>query len=244
MNFEKSTYTIFKNRKISFEKKNLDDYKYVKANEDINEYELLLVEHVITKDDLYKLASHVKFDDDLLKNLYPRNETDILINKNDNDINKIIFEKVQKNAFGKDNIYTLGKDISLFNHSTNPNCIVSYNDILMDDLEYKKERINYVYSIKKIKKEEELFIYYGKNYFGDKEEIIINYIDSNYLVKNIIEKYIEKQIFKKIMLNHICAYYGIYFNNNNIMLTPRAKETIKEDYMIWIFKKALSLGIK
>jgi hypothetical protein len=239
---EKSTYTIFKNRKISFEKRE-NDYRYVKANEDINEHELLLVEHVITKDDLYKLGSHVKFDDDLLKNLYPRNETDILIDKNDNNITEIVFEKVQKNAFGKDNIYTLGKDISLFNHSINPNCIVSYNDILIPDLEYEIERINYVYSIKKIKKEEELFIYYGKNYFGDKEEIIINYIDSNYLVKNIIKKYTEKQIFKKIMLNHICAYYGIYFNNNRIVLTPRVKETIKENYVIWIFKKALSMGL-
>jgi len=232
MNFEKSTYTIFKNRKISFEKKDLDDYRFVKANEDIDKYELLLVEHVITKDNMYKLASHIKFDDDLLINLYPRNKTDD------------ICEKVQKNAFDRgDNIYFLGKDISLFNHSTNPNCIVSYYNILIPDLEFK-ETIIYVYSYKKIIKEEELFIYYGKNYFGDKEEHIINYIDSGYLAKNIINKYIEKEIYKKIMFNHVCAYYGIYFNNNNIVITPRAKETIKEDYNIWILKKKLSMGIK
>ena len=52
-----STYTIFKNRKISFEVKE-DDYRFVKATEDINEDELLLVEHVITSDNEIIMKSY------------------------------------------------------------------------------------------------------------------------------------------------------------------------------------------
>jgi len=246
MSYNKTTYTIFKNRKISFEVKE-NDYKYVKANNNINEYELLLIEHTITTSSLEKLASFIKFDDDLLKNLYPRKDIDILLEKNnDKEIDKICFEKVQKNAFNNNNgTYTIGKDISSFNHSINFNCACVEYYIKHQDLEYTNESINYIYSLKKINFNDELLINYGNKYFNEPEEKIkFNYINSSYLVSNIIKKYIEKEIYKKIAFNHICGYYGIYYNNDNIVITPRSFKTTKGNPYLFIFNKALSMNLK
>lgn len=240
MERSKSTYTIFKNRKISFEVK--DDYRFVKANEDINEDELLLVEHLITTDNETIIKSHIKFDNDLLKNLYPRNDNDILIDKNEDDILiKICSQKLQKNCFGSNGIIALGKDISNFNHSITPNTRYSFVEILDDMIEVKMEII-YVYSTEKIEKNKEVFINYGKGYFNDSIQPIYHTKAKRYLVKSIIDNYIKKPIFRNIVFNHICSYYGIYYCNDDIVITPRCLKTLKtNDYREWIINKGLSV---
>jgi hypothetical protein len=242
MSFSKSTSTntIFKNRKISFEVKD-NDYRFVKANEDINEDELLLIEHVITSDNETILKTHIKYDNNLLKNLYPRNEDDIIINEDD-VLNKICCEKLQKNCFGGNDIILLGKDISNFNHSITPNARYCFIEIINDMIEVKIT-ILYVYSIEKIKKNIEVFINYGKAYFNDTIEPVYDKNEKVHLVKSIIEKYVKKDIFFNIVFNHICSYYGIYYNDNNdIIITPRFLKTFKNlDCYDFINNKVLSV---
>lgn len=235
-----STNTIFKNRKISFEIKD-NDYRFVKVNEDINEDELLLVEHVITSDNEIILKTNIKYDNNLLKNLYPRNYNDIIVN-DDDVLNKICCEKLQKNCFGWNDIMLLGKDISNFNHSITPNARHCHVKLCYDMIEVEI-CILYVYSIEMIKKNTEVFINYGKAYFNDTIEVVYDKNEKFHLVKNIIEKYVKKDIFKNIVYNHICSYYGIYYNNNNdIIITPRFLKTFKNvDCYDFIINKVLSV---
>jgi hypothetical protein len=242
MSFSKSTSTntIFKNRKILFEVKD-NNYKYVKANEDINEDELLLVEHVITSNNETILKTHIKYDNNLLKNLYPRNDNDIIIDEDD-VLNKICCEKLQKNAFGDNDVILLGKDISNFNHSITPNTRYCFIKICNDMIEVEI-RILYLYSIENIKKNTEVFINYGKKYFNDVIEPVYDKDRKVHLVKSIIEKYVKKDIFKNIVFIHICSFYGIYYNNNNdIIITPRFLKTFQNiDCYDFINNKALSV---
>ena len=136
----------------------------------------------------------------------------------------------------------LGKDISNFNHSITPNARYSFIEII-DDMIEVKITILYVYSIEKTKKNKEVFINYGKAYFNDTIEPVYDKNEKVHLVKSIIEKYVKKDIFFNIVFNHICSYYGIYYNDNNdIIITPRFLKTFKNvDCYDFINNKVLSV---
>jgi hypothetical protein len=213
------TNTIFKSNKISFETRD-DDYRYVKATTDIEEDELLLIEHCYYTKDLNFIPNVVKHNPELFNNLYPRTidwNEDML--KTD-EIDDLCTMKCQKNSFGCDGHYAIGLNISRFNHLITPNSSTSY--MLIDtDIEVPI-LVLYIYSNKYINKDEEVTISYGKNYFGEeKEEIYLSSkLNKNYVVR-IINQYIKNEIFKIIIINHICIFYGLYLVNDMICPSKR-----------------------
>jgi len=224
------TNTIYKSKKISFETKN-DDYRYVNTLEEIRQGELILIEHCYSTNKNERLAHVIQNSPKLFNNLYPRkiNWDESMIQNITDDVSKLCCEKTQKNAFGINEMFTIGLDISKFNHSITPNATVKYNDFkIRKDISCF---IIYIYSHDTIKINEEITISYGNAYFGDniKNEPAEFKLDGNY-IKKIVEQYLKKDICKNIIFNHICISYGIYFINDMICPTKRFFEYFTNNF--------------
>ena len=243
------TNTIYKSNKISFEVRNdstkingvihnMEDYRYVKAIKPIKEGDILLIEHCCVTKELCDLVSVVKCCPELFNNLYPRTRlwTESVLTELSDDLIDLLREKVQKNCFGGYNTlneygYTIGNDISRFNHSINFNAVYRYVDVTL------KLPINiqifYVVASKDVVINEEITIFYGNKYFGDKlpNDIQFN-ISKKYgnYIETIIDQYIDKPIFETVILNHMCIYYGLLFNDEMLCPCERFMEYYTKEF--------------
>ena len=95
--------------------------------------------------------------------------------------------------FGKEDNYSICLEISIFNHSTSPNAYVK--NITCDIGFEVPIVIVYIKSNRLIKKDEEITIWYGNKYFGEKEEEI-----------KLNEKPID-ELLEKIVKEYICKYH-------------------------------------
>ena len=218
------TNTIFKSSKILFETKN-DDYRYVKTKSEIKKGELILIEHCYCHNNIEQLRNVILNSPDLFNNLYPRKTiwNENMIQKLTDEVSEMCCEKAQKNAFGIDEKYMIGLDISRFNHSITPNASVKYLDINIE------QEVNccllYVYAHNTINTNDDINISYGNAYFGENVEQIDSLfkLENNYINK-IAQQYITKEICKNIVFNHICIFYGLYLIDDIICPTKRFSE--------------------
>lgn len=209
------TNIIFKNRKICFDTSNNDNHK-VLTLEHIKAGEILLIEHLASNENEYKIINYVKYNKHLFDNLYPRqklyNYDDRITNKE--EVEKLAVEKVQKNVFSiktnnEKQYYGIGVYVSKFNHNQNSNTCINISNI------GEQKQLTYVAIIANndIQKGDEITINYGKGYFNETEgsEMPQLYYISN-IIKNILCKYMNKQIFDEIYNNLAladckCVYY-------------------------------------
>lgn len=123
--------------KINYEK---DCYSII-ATDDLKVGELILLEIVIWSPKLKHIIAAVMYDQDLSKELYPRDTDDP-------------GKKVNTNVFRFDENYVLGKVFSKFNHSCVPNCHMDAADFV------NNERVYGMWTHRTVKKGEELTIDY------------------------------------------------------------------------------------
>jgi hypothetical protein len=224
------TNTIFKSKKISFET-NDDDYRFVKTLKNIKKGELLLIEHCYNTDKFEIIPKAIQNSPELFNNLYPRKMSwnESFVTNPTSEISDICIEKAEKNSFGGNGHFSVGLDISKFNHSNKPNSRVEYCGARVIDEEVYC-RVLYVYSTRDINIDEEITIWYSngyiQTYFG--ENIDQEYEHSFELEKVYIEKiltqYLSKEISRTILFNHLCIYYGLYLTNDMICHTKRFLE--------------------
>lgn len=225
------TNTIFKSNKISFET-NDDDYRFVKSTQKIKRGDLLLIEHCYSTDDSGMISNVILKSPELFDNLYPRKMSwnENFIQTTTDELLELCNEKAQKNSFGRNGVYSIGLDISRFNHSNTPNSSVQYLylNTAVKDTDVCC-RVLYVYAHCDINTDEEITIWYSKGYINEYfNENVQEYIPSfkletNY-IQNVYFQYIKKDICKNIMFNHICIYYGLYLINDILSPTPRFLE--------------------
>lgn len=145
-----------------------------------------------------------------------------MITNNSQDLLDLCSQKTQKNSFKghREDDYTIGLDISRFNHSPTPNVTAKSMDFIIDrDINCS---IMYVYANDNINIGEELNIWYGNAYFGEKTTEIEDdiEIDEGY-IQRIVVQYYYKEISRKVIFAQVCANYGIYLFNDAICQTPR-----------------------
>lgn len=240
------TNTIFKSKKISFEIKN--NYKFVKSTQDIKKGEILLIEHTFTSEDDNIIKNAILNSPELFNNLYPRKMcwSENFLEEVTPEVEDLCYEKTQKNVFHNNGLFSIGLDISSFNHLITPNACVKYSNFMVEKGTYCI--LLYVYCVRDIMYDEEITIFYSNGYaesLGDQitEDTNSFKLQDNY-IKNIHLQYIKKDICKNIIFNHICIiHYGIYFINNTIHLTKRfleyfttnvKKECNTENIICWI----------
>jgi hypothetical protein len=226
-----------------------DDYRYVEANKNIKKGELLLIEHCYLSKRVESLPNIILYSPELFDNLFPRNEKwkeELLIEKGQTkDIINLINEKAQKNSFmvAKDK-YSVGLNISNFNHSTSPNAYVKSNTYIID--ENVSLFIMYIISDKEINVDEEITISYGNGYFGDNMHIndyTTITIEADILVQKIMKQYIHKKICINMIVKHISMFYGLYIYHDLVCPTTRFitkfKELTHENIDKWLYEKEL-----
>jgi hypothetical protein len=218
----KITNTIFKSNKILFETKD-DDYRYVKSTSNIKQGEILLIEHCYCNEDFDIIPDVIRTSPELFDNLYPRTMpwTESFMDEPTSELAELCREKAQKNSFGDKGMFSIGLDISRFNHSNTPTASVNYLSNGRKDVEVKCY-LQYVYAHCDINIDEEITIWYGKKYFGENIEYIepTFKIEKNY-INTIASQYVKKDICSNIMGNHMCIYYGLYLVNDMICPTNR-----------------------
>lgn len=240
------THTIYKSRKIEYIWDN--DYRKVIAVEDIYAGDMLLIEHGlyddITKDDNI-LISNILYSKKLWDELYPRkieySLDDILNSKNTDNIIDAITSKLNANIFKHEEqegtFYTLLRDGIIFNHSKEPNATYHHIEIPMKE-GLSTIKIFYFIAYKDIKKDEEICINYGNDYF--KEDIDLteyNKKDTEIFTKNRnklltkIDKYLESPECRDVVLNHYFYKKGLVYNqdNNQYISLPAFNRLLKGD---------------
>lgn len=253
------TNTIFKSDKISFDTKD-DDYRFVKAVQNIKKGELLLVEHVYCSKNIKTMASVILSSPELFNNLYPRNipwNVNILIEPT-SEIWDLTYEKIEKNAFKTDDLFFIGLSTPIFNHASEPNSCVSSSVSIIEDTDVHSA-LQYVYSSQDISINEEVTIWYGSKrnneFGGNNQEYNIPFKLENSVIRDTHLQYSKTEIYRQIMFNHICIYYGLYLINNKICPSPRfveyftdkiKKDCNEENIMEWMNeqKHKCSLEIK
>jgi hypothetical protein len=209
----------------------INDFYSIKAKKDLPIGHLINIEHILCGDNINFLLNGTASDNDLFNSLYPRNI--------DITFEELIIKKTKSNMFIfniGDNI--LGKTISKFNHSCNNNSHLIYQSNLNNSKFYG------AYTIKKVKKDEELtFNYINKsdNDFHNKMKIIHNFtcvcdkkaidrfekrskkyrniaqsfkMQHENFINNTIGEYMSTDVCKNICINHYELYKKL--NNKNI----------------------------
>lgn len=232
---------LYKSNKVIFDDN--DEYHCVKSNKLIEKNSIILIEHCFCEcDKSIVMKSLVKNHEYLFNSLYPRTTkwTEEIRNNNGNDINDLLHQKIINNCFGLGSKqYCFGNDISYFNHSNKPNCVVHLQDIYILSM---KTTIMFVVSLEDIEPNNELFIEYSKKIrFENGQKIIVDqevnsvdlvdsyndFLKSKY-VKQILKKHIIKDTFIKTVINQYCAHMGLYISKNFVSITPRFEKIYEE----------------
>jgi hypothetical protein len=212
--------TIYKSEKVGFETGE-KDYRYVKAEEEIWEGEILLVEHCLCVEEYECMRLAIIINEELFKNLYPRKECET-----EEEKEELCLEKIKKNVFGREGKYLLGLDVSRINNSRTPNATVKY----FGDLGVVYGcNLSYVYANKKIEKGEEICIWYGKGYFGEEEICEKEFEIGTEEIKERYNLYRKSERCKEIMFRHTIIYYGVYVDDDAIYRTEKFKRKVKEN---------------
>jgi hypothetical protein len=168
----KSCVQLFKHSGIEFHTRQEDDYRMVRAIDDIPIGTLLYVEVMTRRKKLDDLVRLLGEDCELFTKLYPRTEPAIklhteqilekmdphmrerLVKMDENEFYHSIVAsaKIVSNIFETKSGYMLGTEISLFNHSCQSTCAAVFDS---------RRPIVAVFSIKPIKNGEELTISYN-----------------------------------------------------------------------------------
>ena len=202
------TNLIFKNRKIYIDTNDNENHKVI-ASEDINEGDILLIEHLASNESPTKIIIYVKHNKELFDNLYPRPRTYEYEDRakgsaTEKEVEKLATEKVQKNVFdihmnSGGHYYAIGIYVSKFNHNTNHNTCMR-----IENIGDKNRQLCYVAitANHNIQKGSEITINYGKKYFDETEGIELpQSVDMTDTVKNILNKYMNKPAFHQVYNN-------------------------------------------
>lgn len=226
------TNLIFKNRKIYFDTSDNENHKVV-ALEDINEGDILLIEHLASNESSTKIICYVRNNKELFDNLYPRPRTYEYEDRakgsdTEKEVDKLATEKVQKNVFGINvnsggHYYAIGVYVSKFNHNRNSNTVMNIENI------GHKKQLCYVAitANQNIQKGSEITINYGKGYFDETEGIELpQSIDITDTVKNILNKYMDKPVFHQVYNNLAladceCMYH---YDEKSIIISKKIKQ--------------------
>lgn len=136
------------------------NYASVLVSENICRGDILLIEHAIVSDDIAKVVNIVNQNSSMYDKLCPR----------DLDLVKcvdIATKKVASNMFRTDDLYALGKQVSMINHGCSPNAMVTYTHIRGFKIPIS---FMIVYAIEDICADEEVTIMYGSNVGHDSNE--------------------------------------------------------------------------
>jgi hypothetical protein len=166
----KITNLVYQNDKIKVDE-TIYNNKRIFSNSIIPKHTILFIEHVfcdIIKDNSVKhLLNAIRFSPSLYNSLYPRTKTWSI----DDLHNKLVFDKLQCNAFRKDDKVYIGNYITKTNHSLQANAKAFVFDYKDGKEDFPLSFIAII-TIKDIQSNEEILIKYNDNInFGIKEEI-------------------------------------------------------------------------
>jgi len=194
------THTIFKSPKVVFET-GKNDYRLVRAIENIDIGEHILIEHCFVSNKYDHVLEAIKKSQNLFDNLYPRVP------------GATCDEKATKNLFYTGETFSIALDTSRFNHSTDPNAVLTFPTFINAD-EGVHLCIIFVYANKAIKAGEEITIWYGNKYFNeDAPEVGHNFEINKEFEKSVIDEHIINGAGKKLVLDHACLKIEYYLNS-------------------------------
>jgi hypothetical protein len=145
------TNIIFQNPHFSVVKDG--SYASVTTSDKICRGEILLIEHSIVSDDIAKVVNIVNQNSGMYDTLCPR-ETDLVRGVD------TATKKVASNMFRTEELFALGKQVSMINHGCSPNAMVTYTHVRGFKIPIS---FMVVYAIEDISTQEEVKIMYGSN---------------------------------------------------------------------------------
>lgn len=220
---------VYMSKKI--EQKYENNFRSIMCVKDIDIGELLMIEHVYSAPHNVAIYT-IAYNKEVYEGFYPRNSSW----EDKTDILKQAQEKLSHNCFGtKNKNFLFNNVIYQINHSCTASCgvyISHEKNIQNTDIIFME-----LYSIKKIKAGEEIFINYGPStahtrdftcLCGIPEEkrnkifsVGVGIVKSlsikyNENINKKIFKYASSTLFKKILLYQYLSVNGIYINNGVI----------------------------
>tara|TARA_B100001758_G_scaffold245764_1_gene259421 strand:- start:5167 stop:5946 length:780 start_codon:yes stop_codon:yes gene_type:complete len=243
-----TTNTLYKSNKYSVKTKE-DGNRYIHSESPIKIGEVLLIEHCFLSKDLNKIKNAILNSSDIFDNLHPIKEKwseDLLSTE---DVKSLVSEKAEINMVKCEDSYIIGKDISTFTFSKNPNANVRYINYKMDDT--LTLLIVYVFAKKEINVNEIITISYENGYFGENvcPDYSVNTTKLQKVIGNIICGYVRTERCIEIIVNQVCIHYGVYIINNMIksytdeFKTKFNNEITNENIKKWIQEKKTNYKI-
>lgn len=137
------------------------DFASCVARESISEGDILLIEHSLVSDDIAKIVNIVYQNVEMYLTLCPH-ESDSEPRNPD-----VATKKVASNMFRTDDLFALGRTVSMINHSCSPNALVTYTHIHEYSIPVS---FIVVYAVRDIQPHEEICIMYGATVGHDDNE--------------------------------------------------------------------------
>lgn len=195
-----TTHTIFKSDKISFETGE-SDYRLVRAKESLDVGEVLLAEHCFMCHKYEHVLEAIKKSPELFSNLYPRVP------------GAKCEEKASKNMFYSDGTFHIALDTSRFNHSTEPNAILTFPTFINAE-EGVYLCVIFTYANRFIQAGEEITIWYGNKYFDDDSIGTVRAFEVNQdFEKGVIDEHVAKGLGKQLIIDHARLKIEYYLNS-------------------------------
>lgn len=232
--FDEYTADVYRSPAIVIQDEN--NFKSIKAVEDIKSGELLLIEHAYSNiPGACKLI--IQYNEYLFDQYHPRTtKFKDTVDMDKTVVAEMVGEKFAHNCFGLDEKkYTITSTITKINHSCDPNCAVQINE------KYNTEDTETVFmemfAVRNISKGTELTISYGPVTSHERDfvcdcgktlEVRTKYFNvisnittyfshnNNDMIREKICSYLKTSKAKKILLNHYLSNCGIFVNNGII----------------------------
>lgn len=232
----------------------------VKATRNIEKHEIILVEHILQGSSVL-IGNLVRVNEKLYNNLYPRDVNpwtkDTIYDIKDISI---VDEKVISNLFQKnpgEDILALGNNISLLNHSCNPNACIATRPLVHKTHMTIEGVIMAVYAVRRIAKDDSVCISYSPETAHEFElyddskrgfvcecsktleerinihttllEFYDTYKDAT--LEKLIQEYARSTIYYTIKMRQFLAKDGLYLlNAKESVMAPRWIKKMKELY--------------
>jgi len=210
------TNVIYESQNVNYFT-NKDDYRGVRATNDIEKGTIILVEHCLvgTPEELFDILAH---DEKLYNSLSPitdKWDEQIVITKK-KDYSEIK-KKVETNAFGNDDwkkgISYLGCKVSSFNHTDYPNSINIWKEEYVGTI---SQSYVYIKTIRDISKGNEITVSHKNSFFS-----VMGHYHMDDTANRIIEQYCGKKEAASLLRHQELARNGLYCMNNVVVTTPR-----------------------
>jgi hypothetical protein len=227
-NKTKFVHRIFKSDSIQLDSKE----KIARSTSEIEDGEILLVEHCYANEEIHLISSAIKFNTELYDNLEPIHNkwSEDKILESSEEMENHAAAKCQNNAGRltdtKKPYFTIGNEINYFKDSKTPNAILRY---MIDEASFEcPVLIQYIISDRKINKDEDITVWYGigttETYKSNLERYREKYLK---VIEKIWDEYIKSTICKQIILAHTCMYNGLYIVNGLLSISPRFEEYMR-----------------